>query len=139
MLFFTFSTYVDRSILVLIPSPFLCYISGSTNPFIRKGVLRIQERKQQLPSSWFSNPLNDLAVHLTTFAFVVPQVLNLCGGILFALTVRQSALSIAVPLANGVSIATNALTDHFLGEGISLWPGIPGVLLIVAGVILCSF
>jgi len=77
-------------------------------------------------------------LHLTTPAFIVPQLLNFSGSALFARALGQSDLSVAVPLANGVSLAANAVVDHFLGEGIPLWPGIPGILLITLGVALCA-
>ena len=82
--------------------------------------------------------LNSLLLHLTTPAFIIPQLLNLSGSILFALSLGSADLSIAVPLANGVSLFSNAIVDHFVGEGAPLWPGIPGIVLILTGVTLCS-
>jgi Putative transmembrane family 234 len=77
-------------------------------------------------------------LHLTAPAFIIPQLLNLCGSILFAISLGPNDLSIAVPLANGTSLFANAIVDHFLGNGAPIWPGLPGILLIITGVTLCS-
>ena len=85
-------------------------------------------------------PLADSILnYLTTPQFIIPQLLNLCGSVLFAVILGWGGeLSVAVPLANGVSLAANALVDHFFGEGVPLWPGLPGITLIVTGVALCT-
>ena len=113
------------------------FCTGTTNSFIRKGALVVEDKKRRkypLGSSIFRS----LWCYLSTPSYLIPQFLNLCGGALFAVVVPKSPISVAVPLANGISIAVNALTDHFLGESIPLWPGVPGVILVLAGVILCS-
>ncbi len=79
-----------------------------------------------------------MLLHLTTPSFIIPQLLNLSGSVLFALSLGSNDLSIAVPLANGTSLFANALVDHFLGNGAPIWPGFPGILLIITGVTLCS-
>lgn len=76
--------------------------------------------------------------HIVTPAFIVPQSLNLSGSFLFARALGSGDLSVAVPLANGVSLAANALVDHLLGDGVPLFPGLLGVLLIIAGAVLCT-
>lgn len=82
--------------------------------------------------------LHSFVLHITCPAFIFPQLLNLTGSLLFAATLGSGKLSIAVPLANGVSLAGTAVVDHFLGDGVPLWPGLPGVALIIAGVVLCT-
>ena len=79
-------------------------------------------------------------LHLVTWQYSVFQALNLLGSVLFALALRdrESAISVAVPLANGTSILANAVVDYLLGEGVSFWPGVPGVACLTAGVVLCA-
>lgn len=106
--------------------------AGGTNPLLRRGTLVVEKKRRcgsQRPT---------VLLHLFTWQYSVFQVLNLLGSVLFALALRGSDLSLAVPLANGTSILTNAVVDYLLGEGVSLWPGVPGVAFLTAGVVLCA-
>ncbi|EFN52783.1 hypothetical protein CHLNCDRAFT_138411 [Chlorella variabilis] len=84
-------------------------------------------------------PLDTLLHHLLTPTFVVPQALNLCASVLFAATLGSSNVSITAPVANGVSLATNAAFDHLLGDRLSRpSSGIAGLLLVFVGILLCT-
>lgn len=76
--------------------------------------------------------------HLLTVEFIVPQSINLLASVLFARLLSAGSLSVAIPLTNGVSIVSNAFVDYLLGDGVSVWPGLPGVLLVLLGSVLCS-
>jgi hypothetical protein len=104
--------------------------AGGTNPLIRRGTLLVEKRKQGKGSVILN--------HLLCWEYSVFQGLNLLGGVLFALALKDSDLSLAVPLANGTSILANAVVDWILGQGVPLWPGVPGVLLLALGVALCA-
>lgn len=84
------------------------------------------------------SPLDSLLHHITTPAFILPQLLNLSGSVLFAASLASSNISLAVPLANGTSLAATALVGHLLGDTITFWPGLPGVGLLILGVTLCT-
>jgi hypothetical protein len=76
--------------------------------------------------------------HILTLEFIVPQSINLLGSVLFARLLSAGSLSVAIPLTNGVSIVSNALVDYLLGDGVTVWPGLPGVMLVLVGSVLCS-
>lgn len=107
---------------------------GSTNPLIRRGTLAVEKKRQSGDSR------SSVVLHLVTWQFSVFQALNLLGSVLFTLALRDrnSDLSVAVPLANGTNILVNALVDYVLGEGVSFWPGVPGVAFLTTGVVLCA-
>ncbi|KAL4521130.1 hypothetical protein Ndes2526B_g00297 [Nannochloris sp. 'desiccata'] len=111
---------------------------GITNPLIKKGTEAVSLSKKKRKALTGFNFLDSVLLHLTTPAFIIPQALNLCSSVLFALSLGFNDLSIAVPLANGTSLFANGILDHFLGNGAPLWPGFPGILLIITGVTLCS-
>ena len=112
---------------------------GATNPFIRRGTLVVRSREDRYK--------NAVLAHLSTPAFIVPQLLNLSGSLLFTVLLRQpgSRLSIAVPLANGTSILSNALVDwavaikgeHGRAHRVSA-SYLFGVACLGLGVLLCS-
>ena len=111
------------------------FLWGATNPYIRRGTLVVQRRALRSK--------NAFVAHVTTPAFIVPQLLNLSGSLLFTLLLRQpgSRLSIAVSLANGTSILTNAVVDWAVagknGRHVSA-KYLLGVACLVLGVLLCS-
>jgi hypothetical protein len=107
---------------------------GATNPFIREGTLVARKRTG-----------NAVLVHLTTPRYIVPQLLNLSGSVLFAAILRhpRAQLSLAVPLANGTSILANALVDWVIGgrqnrEDCTSASYLCGVACLALGVFLCS-
>ena len=106
---------------------------GATNPYIRRGTLAVQARR----------PKNAVVAHVTTPAFIVPQLLNLSGSLFYSLLLRQpgSRLSIAVPLANGTSILANAVVDWSVAGKNDRQVSakyLLGVVCLVLGVLLCS-
>ncbi|KDD75471.1 hypothetical protein H632_c668p1 [Helicosporidium sp. ATCC 50920] len=79
-----------------------------TNPFVKRGVARAEAK----PSihSWV------LVRYITTPAYIVPQSLNIGASVLFSWGLRFARVSAAAPVANGLSIASNAVVDHALGD-----------------------
>lgn len=142
--------------------PVACLIGliwGSTNPFIRRGSLAVEAAQQQDGSSakaWFIP------------ALCLPWLCNQLGSVLFVVLLGQADISMAVPVANAISIAANALVsllhttavrgvygrlshdamcparvcvaqvDLLLGERYSLKLLLPGCVLVGAGVLLCT-
>lgn len=93
----------------------------------------------RLPSRPAGLPAADaLLQHLAAPAFILPQLLNLSGSVLFAAALAHGSISAAVPLANGVSLAANAVVDHLLGDRLALGPGLPALALVLTGVTLCT-
>lgn len=103
-------------------------IWGTTNPFIRKGSIKVEGYEQQ-GNGWCS---------WLQASLVAPWLLNQTGSVVFIMMLASADISKAVPVANAVSIATNAVTDVFLGERYHLQRLVPGCILVACGVILCS-
>lgn len=112
---------------------------GATNPFVRRGVLIADKRLPSFKPSGFA-AIDAILCHITTPAYVVPQLLNLSGSLLFAYSLAQQGVSVSIfsPVANGVSLASNALFDHLLGDYLDPRTTIPGLLLIFIGITLCT-
>lgn len=102
-------------------------IWGVTNPFIRKGSIKVEAYEQQGIGwrSWLQPSL------------ILPWLLNQSGSVLFTVLLASADISRAVPIANAVSIAANTVTDLFLGEQYCLQRLVPGCILVACGVMLC--
>lgn len=119
--------------------------AGATNPLIQQGTRKVDEKesgrrkKQSSKGGTKTASLFEIVwAHVTTWQFIIPQVLNLLGSVLFAKGLGSADLSVVVPLANGVSIVSNAVVEWILGEGTGFVSRLPGVICVLAGVILCS-
>ncbi|KAL4440080.1 hypothetical protein ABPG75_003081 [Micractinium tetrahymenae] len=113
------------------------HAAGITNPFIARGTRLAAKTRVRCFTGL--GPLDGLLHHLLTPTFLLPQALNLAGSVLFAAALGSADISIAAPVANGVSLAANALFDHLLGDRLSsLAGGAAGVLLVCLGVTLCT-
>lgn len=128
---------------------YMCYDAGVTNPLIRRGTLLVEKRqtgrraaggsrKHRSTTDQLFPVFESVYDHLVCWQFSVPQGLNLLGSVLFAQALKDSQISLAVPLTNGTSIVSTAVVDFILGEGVPVWPGVPGVLCLGLGVALCS-
>ena len=120
---------------------------GVTNPLIKVGSLEVERKrkaaaeraggdgKAAAAGGW----LAEARALLTTPSFLVPQVLNQLGGLAFTLLLSGADISVAVPTANGTSLAANAAADTLLlGERYSLPLLLPGAALVAAGIYLCA-
>jgi hypothetical protein len=111
---------------------FVGVLWGSTNPFIRRGSLKCQEKAA------VSGQEAGWRCMLSTPALVVPQALNYTGSLLFVVLLGSSNISVAVPLANGISLLVNAAVDLGLGEQYHLSRLAVGTLCTIAGATLCA-
>lgn len=78
-------------------------IWGSTNPFIRRGSLAVESAQAQQHSS------NKQWQAWLTPALLLPWLCNQLGSVLFVVLLGQADISMAVPVANAISIAANAV------------------------------
>lgn len=82
-------------------------IWGSTNPLIRRGTLavgaaRAQQQADTDKGSW---------QRWVTPGVIVPWLANQLGSVLFVVLLGQADISMAVPVANAVSLAANAVVS----------------------------
>jgi hypothetical protein len=78
-------------------------IWGSTNPFIRRGSLAVESVQAQQHSN------NKQWQAWLTPALLLPWLCNQSGSVLFVVLLGQADISMAVPVANAISIAANAV------------------------------
>lgn len=105
-------------------------IWGSTNPLIKRGSLQVEQYQRQHPGCGFWAWLQ--------LGLILPWLINQSGSALFVLLLANAAdISRAVPIANAVSIAANAVADLCLGEQYKLQYLLPGCMLVGAGLLLC--
>jgi hypothetical protein len=108
---------------------------GCTNPLVKRGTAAVEQRLREVsrPGRYTSTLL-----HFTTGSFIIPQILNLAGSILFASQLGSSKLTVAVPFSNGIALAANAVVDASCGAAYQLPRLLLGLGLVMLGFILCS-
>ncbi|KAL6752348.1 hypothetical protein V8C86DRAFT_2757346 [Haematococcus lacustris] len=122
--------YTELMLVVVVGS-----LWGITNPLIQIGSIAVQgalRRRSVQPGR-----LHVLWAHISTPAFMVPQVLNQLGSLLFIWLLGQASASV-VSSANACALLFNACVDIFLGKRHRLQLLVPGVLLVSFGVLLCG-
>ena len=110
---------------------------GCTNPLLRQGSLAAAAGGPDptTPTCWTHQlrKLRNVRVWL-------PYVVNQSGSLLFNLTLRQTELSLAVPVANALALVFSVLTTILIGEPLyQPFKTVIGAALVVGGVALCSW
>ena len=112
---------------------------GCTNPLLRQGSLAAAAAAggpdPTTPTCWTHQlrKLRNARVWL-------PYVVNQSGSLLFNLTLRQTELSLAVPVANALALVFSVLTTILIGEPLyQPLKTVIGAALVVGGVALCSW
>ncbi|GAX72866.1 hypothetical protein CEUSTIGMA_g321.t1 [Chlamydomonas eustigma] len=109
---------------------------GTTNSLVKRGALVAEAKTLSRRGS--SGKLDAIIDHVTTPAFVVPQLLNQVGSGLFIYLLGISDITVVVPAANAISVLCNALADVLLGESYNIFYLLSGLVLLFGGVILCG-
>lgn len=109
---------------------------GITNPLMARGSASIARVPQN--GNLLMRSLAELKHILMNWKFVGPWLVNQCGSVVFFATLSTTDLSVAVPLANGLTFAVTAATGHWLGERHPLSFGtVAGVACVCLGVAMC--
>lgn len=82
-------------------------IWGSTNPFIRRGTLAVEAAARTPQEGKDKGALH----RWVTPGLVIPWLANQLGSVLFVVLLGQADISMAVPVANAISIAANAVVS----------------------------
>ncbi|KAH3697080.1 transmembrane protein 234 homolog [Dreissena polymorpha] len=112
----------------------VAFLWGFTNPFIKKGSKGIESIKRSSPIRQF---LAELCFLLSNWRYLVPFLINQSGSVLYYITLASAELSLAVPITNSLTFIFTALSGHMLGEKVSSYKTVFGILLVSLGVILC--
>uniref|UniRef100_A0A1A9WSF9 EamA domain-containing protein n=1 Tax=Glossina brevipalpis TaxID=37001 RepID=A0A1A9WSF9_9MUSC len=95
------------------------FLWGATNPFIRLGTQQIARSKRESP--------------LIALKIWIPFLLNQCGSVLYAWTLQNCSITMAVPIANSLSFVFTAITGNLLGEKIAERRVVLGATLVCLG------
>ncbi|KAK3927808.1 Transmembrane protein 234-like protein [Frankliniella fusca] len=88
---------------------------GGTNPFLRKGTvgMKVVEGSNMLVRLW-----NEVYSLLKNWKYMVPFLLNQSGSIVYFVTLQNTEMSLAVPIANSLTFVFTAISGWFLSESI---------------------
>jgi multidrug transporter EmrE-like cation transporter len=99
---------------------------GTTNPFLANSsnteAVGIMRQTIDLLKNW---------------RFLLPLILNQCGSVLYNYALKSHPVSLAQPVANGLTLPVTALTAHLLGERPLKLDSLLGISLVLFGSWLC--
>ncbi|XP_053688273.1 transmembrane protein 234 homolog [Sabethes cyaneus] len=127
------SPVVDSLSLSMIVVVALCW--GATNPFIRRGSLGYNNLKSRtrLGQLWL-----ELCFLVSRWQYLLPLALNQLGSVIYVFALQRAELSLVVPMANSLTFVFTAITARLLGENGASWKTYCGMMLVIAGTIICS-
>ena len=107
---------------------------GITNPLMKKGGRGIEQTRA-------GNRLTQLIAELKFLAFrwsyTLPFLVNQSGSVLYHYVLSSTELSVAVPVANWLTLLVTIITGHLLGERIKDSRTYIGIILVVCGICMC--
>eukprot|EP00474_Spongospora_subterranea_P010011 CRZ10469.1 hypothetical protein [Spongospora subterranea] len=107
---------------------------GCTNPFLnQKGT---SPAKTQ---TGVNNRLWDLFGIFLNWKFILPYGINQLGSVLYVYTLKNSDISMALPVCNALALSFTALTGRIIGERPLSPEGILGVITTMIGVSICFY
>ena len=96
---------------------------------------------QGIENTRAKNRLSQLFMELKFLAlkwsYTVPFLINQCGSILYHYVLASTELSLAVPVANWLTLLVTLITGHLLGERIQKKTTFIGIFLVVCGICMC--
>lgn len=109
---------------------------GCTNPLLRQGSLAAAAGgPDPTTTTFWTHQLRKLR----NCRVWMPYAVNQSGSLLFNLTLAQTELSLAVPVANALALVFSVLTTIAIGEPLyQPVKTVIGAALVVGGVALCS-
>lgn len=106
---------------------------GITNPFMKKGVVGLEKVQH---ASLLAQIGAEIWHLVKNWRYMVPFVLNQAGSLLFYVTISTAEISLAVPLANALTLVVTIFTGYLVGEKLNQGL-ICGMALVLVGVTLC--
>ncbi|XP_025424848.1 transmembrane protein 234 homolog [Sipha flava] len=100
---------------------------GGTNPFLKAATNKVKRNKGL-------NFISEVTDHLTNWNYLVPFIINQCGSLLFYFTLKYSDISLAVPIANGVSFVSTSIVGTLIGEEKPKFRTMMGILFLLFGI-----
>ncbi|XP_055705108.1 transmembrane protein 234 homolog [Phlebotomus papatasi] len=110
------------------------FLWGATNPLIKKGSQGIQHVEA---NSKIQKLFLEIKFIITRWQYWIPFLLNQSGSLVYFLTLQNTELSLAVPVANSLTFVFTAITAKILGEQQLHTRELLGILLILTGTTVC--
>ncbi|KAJ6647309.1 Transmembrane protein 234 like [Pseudolycoriella hygida] len=112
----------------------VAFLWGATNPLIRRGSAGVENIKSGTAIKQF---VAEIIFLITRWQYLVPFLLNQCGSVLYVLTLQDTELSVAVPIANSLSFVFTAISALLLGEQRASLKNYIGMGLVMLGTTIC--
>ncbi|VVC27847.1 Putative transmembrane family 234 [Cinara cedri] len=101
---------------------------GVTNPFIKLATNKVKRRNKKF------DLVSQVTDHLNNRNYLIPFAINQCGSLLFYFTLKNSDISLAVPIANGMSFVSTSIVGPLLGEEKPKFRTLLGILFLLFGI-----
>ncbi|KAK2825957.1 hypothetical protein Q5P01_020171 [Channa striata] len=107
---------------------------GCTNPFLKRGSEGIEHVTR---ANRVSQLLAEIKFIFFNVKYLVPFLLNQSGSVVYYYTLSSTELSLAVPVANSLTLLCTLLTGKILGEELGGKQAVAGMFLTMAGITMC--
>jgi len=114
----------------------VAFLWGATNPFIRRGSVGVEDIKATSSINQF---IAEIVFLITRWQYLIPFLLNQFGSVLYVLTLQDTELSVAVPVANSLSFVFTAISALLLGEQRASLKNYIGMTSVMVGTTICMF
>jgi multidrug transporter EmrE-like cation transporter len=110
---------------------------GITNPFIKRASTLSLSQPTNKPKTFFSNLYN----LLTSWRYILVQLINWSGSVLFLFALGKTDITIAVPVTNSLTFVVTELTDTWIlkaQERKNKTGLYVGIALVLIGIAICQ-
>lgn len=118
---------------------------GVTNPLLKRYSAGFaDDAKQQQQQSDSSNnegggALRDVKFLLSRPKYLITQIVNLSGTVVFAKALESADMSIASVAANALALAITCVVSALLGDSKLTLRGIVGIFFVTVGLGMCTY
>ncbi|XP_050541466.1 transmembrane protein 234 homolog isoform X2 [Daktulosphaira vitifoliae] len=99
---------------------------GGSNPFLKQAT----NKKNKNVSIIY-----ELYGYLSNWKYILAFIANQSGSLLFYYSLRDSDISMAIPIANGISLLSTSVIGTIIGEEKPKIKTMIGVLLLILGIL----
>ena len=113
---------------------------GVTNPLLKRYSAGFaDDAKQQEDNTNNGGALRDVKFLLSRPKYLITQIVNLSGTVVFAKALESSDMSIASVAANALALAITCVVSAMLGDSKLTPRGIVGILFVTVGLGMCTY
>ena len=112
----------------------VAFLWGITNPLMKKGGRGIEQTRA---GNRFTQLIVEMMFLAQKWSYTIPFLVNQFGSVLYHYVLSSTELSVAVPVANWLTLLVTIITGHLLGERIKDSRTYIGIILVVCGICMC--